>query len=74
MDLLCGNRYDFSVMPVSIFGRRANIDWPLFGEWSSRDTSQKLTFFTRLSNGQSGYETSTRSLYEVYLTGLYLKI
>jgi hypothetical protein len=32
---------------------------PLAGKWSSRDTSQKLmAFFTRLSNGQSGYETS----------------
>jgi hypothetical protein len=60
MDSLCGNRYNFSVMPVSIFGKCANIDWLQFGEWSSRDTSQKLTFFTRLSVGQSGYETTRK--------------
>jgi hypothetical protein len=45
---------------VSNFGRNANIGQPsepLSGEWSSRDTSQKLTYFTRLSVGQSGYET-----------------
>jgi urocanate hydratase len=54
---LRGNHYDLQAALVSIFGGTANIEQPLPGGWSIRDTSQKLTFFTRLSVGQSGYET-----------------